>query len=193
MRKMGARQSSLNQGFVAEPATGQQYICGAAICTMTTCAFDLTFADCIKSGCTQSSLCFCIRIEQQVSSQCTSAERRADWSVCLRTQACVCSGDSETCVLCQGGASLTSKPPVLNGGPLCKSTSRICFFGNRCAFPCDNDVPCACAILFIKCFEAYPHPCRIDIRACAKTHQVCSLHLPLRACLLTPQPAVTDG
>lgn len=44
-------------------------------------------------------------------------------------------------------------PPVCNGGPLCKGSSKVCCLESRCALPCDAEVPCTVGCCFLVCWQ----------------------------------------
>ena len=128
-----------------EPATGEQTIFAAALCSVHSCALGMNGESILKSGCSQKTFCLCIRTE---------------------CQACICSPDSETVLVCQDSRCALVQPKLK-----IKHNSRLLCLANRFALPCDNDTPCMCAILYLKCCEGHPHPFKVDLRFCAKISQ----------------------
>ena len=55
--------------------------------------------------------------------------------------------------LCDAGHTAMVIPPVLKGGPICKGIHKFCCCEQRCALPCDEEVPCMFGACFVICFE----------------------------------------
>ena len=110
---------------------------------MSTCALSMGIIECLTSGCEHRSICLCVRTEMQA-----------------------CQPSSESCLVFDGGLKLV-RPPILDGGPLVKYNDRVCCAGSRCALPCDEEVPCLCACLFLKCLDGYPHKVKPDFQLMA--------------------------
>uniref|UniRef100_A0A6V4VUI1 Uncharacterized protein n=1 Tax=Prymnesium polylepis TaxID=72548 RepID=A0A6V4VUI1_9EUKA len=136
---MGASNSTAL--VTSEPVTGEQTVFAAALCSVHTCALQMTADRMLKSGCSMKTFAICAKAE---------------------CRACICQPDSETLMLCE-----ESRCSLVYPRAQCKHTSRAFCLGNRCALPCDNDVPCMCACVFLKCFEGHPHPFKVDLKICA--------------------------
>lgn len=136
---MGNNQTVL----VAEPVTGSQTVFMAEFCAIQTCALSMNGESTLRSGCSFKQMIVCLDIEGM---------------------ACVCPVSENPCVVCQETKVHLIKPPILNGGALCKSNGRCLCLASRCAFPCDGEVPCMLALCFVKCCEGHPGPLKVDLR-----------------------------
>jgi len=85
-----------------------------------------------------------------------------DRSLCCMTQSdtrgCMLPAvrDGYEILLVRGGQVKCIKPPILQGGPMCKGVSRSFCFLNKFAFPCDDEVPFALGCCGTKCAEKVP-------------------------------------
>jgi len=61
--------------------------------------------------------------------------------------------EEEVLLLAQSGQARCIKPPIASGGPCCKGVTRMGFSVTKFAFPCDQEVPCVCAVCGQKVFE----------------------------------------
>ena len=82
----------------SEPATGEQTIFAAALCSIHTCALGMNGESILKSGCSQRTFCLCVRAE---------------------CKACICQPDHETLLMCQDSACSLVRPKLQ-----CKHNSR---------------------------------------------------------------------
>ena len=79
---------------------------------------------------------------------------------------------------------------------MCKGVTRVCFTLNKFAFPCDQEVPCVCAILGYKVVERSVHTGKLEWGVRTPPDPVTG-KMPLFAKISTVQPksakAVASG
>lgn len=93
-------------------------------------------------GCTEKSVCLCIEAEGEF---CTFINDREDACFNCTRQSCTCI-QPRTCI---------------------KGVSRCFCCDSRCAFPCDDEVPCMLNVCFINC--CYNWKCKFAACATIKT------------------------
>ena len=64
---------------------------------------------------------------------------------------------TEPFVICQGPMTIV-KPPIIDGGALCKGVAKLCCLDARFALPCDEEVPFQIGLFFVICLQGKPAP-----------------------------------